>query len=154
MDKELKPLSEVTTRFGTTKFTVTEGLTRSTLQRLGTDFSDVPVELQIKEGFDRKDGTKFEVFKEKNDKINFRLKESDGNILLSGRGYDNLSDCLNAVESAPCSKKTRLRPPKSQTYIQFNCRRRGKGYKAQQRSQLFHTCKQKEPARIYYRASL
>ena len=100
MDKELKPLSEVTTRFGTTKFTVTEGLTRSTLQRLGTDFSDVPVELQIKEGFDRKDGTKFEVFKEKNDKINFRLKESDGNILLSGRGYDNLSDCLNAVESA------------------------------------------------------
>ena len=100
MDKELKPFSEVTTKFGTTTFTVTEGLTRSTLQRLGTDFSDVPVEVQIKEGFDRKDGTKFEVFKEKNDKINFRLKESDGNILLSGGGYDNLSDCLEAVESA------------------------------------------------------
>ena len=100
MDKEIKPLSEVKTRFGTTKFTVSEGLTRSTLQRLGTNVSDVPVELQIKEGFNRKDGTKFEVFKEKNDKINFRLKESNGNILLSGGGYDSLSDCLDAVESA------------------------------------------------------
>ena len=54
MDKEIKPLSEVKTRFGTTKFTVSEGLTRSTLQRLGTNVSDVPVELQIKEGFNRR----------------------------------------------------------------------------------------------------
>ncbi len=75
-------------------------LTRRSLRNISKDAADADIELQLKEGFEVKEGTKFEVFKEKDDKLNFRLRESGGNVLIEGNSYDNITDCLEAVDEA------------------------------------------------------
>lgn len=75
-------------------------LSRRRLKSIAVDAADAEVEIQVKNGYEKKSGTKFEIFKEKNDKINFRLRESNGNIILSGNSYESLADCINAVKEA------------------------------------------------------
>ena len=74
-----------------------KGISRRKLKNISRDAADAEVEIQLKEGYDVKDGTKFEVFRADNDKISFRLRESGGNILISGNTFASISDCMAAI---------------------------------------------------------
>lgn len=91
--KNLKGTEIAAGRFGASNM-----LSRRKLKRFSADAVNADIEMQIKEGYEKKSGTKFEVFKAANDKISFRLRESDGNVIITGGTYNELTDCLAAIK--------------------------------------------------------
>lgn len=55
----------------------------------------------------------FEVYKDKADEYRFRLKASNGEIVLSSEGYSSKAGCMNGIESV---KKNCKVPERFQTY--------------------------------------
>lgn len=98
MEKKLNDLVNKEIQSLACNVSVSDSLLLKNSKRVLAHVYEAPVELQIKNGFERIEGSKFEVFKTEDDKINFRFKEADGNVILSGSGYDNLSDCLDCIE--------------------------------------------------------
>ena len=82
------------------KLLSSKDINRRKLKNTSRDAAEANIELQLKDGYEVKEGTKFEVFRSDDDKISFRLREDSGNILLSGNSYNNISDCLAAVREA------------------------------------------------------
>ena len=81
-------------------FSEANPISRRRLKNIAAVAADAEIEVQVKKGYEKKSGTKFEIFQEKDEKINFRLRESNGNIILSGNSYESLADCINAVKEA------------------------------------------------------
>ncbi|WP_297959878.1 M4 family metallopeptidase [uncultured Ruminococcus sp.] len=81
-------------------FSAANPISRRRLKNIAAVAADAEIEVQVKKGYEKKTGTKFEIFQEKDEKINFRLRESNGNIILSGNSYESLADCINAVKEA------------------------------------------------------
>lgn len=75
-----------------------KNFTRRKLRNISRDAVEADIEIQLKDGYDVKSGTKFEVFKAEDDKISFRLREDSGNVLLSGDTYSSLSECIAAID--------------------------------------------------------
>lgn len=58
-----------------------------------------PVEDQTVEGYKEEKNPKFEVYKDKAGEFRFRLKASNGQIIVVGEGYKAKAGCLNGIES-------------------------------------------------------
>ncbi len=48
---------------------------------------------------------KFEVYKDKGGKFRFRLKAGNGQVILTGEGYNSKSSCLEGIESVKKNSK-------------------------------------------------
>ncbi|NMB65793.1 MAG: DUF1508 domain-containing protein [Spirochaetes bacterium] len=48
---------------------------------------------------------KFEVYKDKGGKFRFRLKAGNGQVILTGEGYNSKSSCLDGIESVKKNSK-------------------------------------------------
>jgi uncharacterized protein YegP (UPF0339 family) len=48
---------------------------------------------------------KFEVYKDKGGKYRFRLKAGNGQVILTGEGYNSKSSCLDGIESVKKNSK-------------------------------------------------
>ncbi len=57
------------------------------------------VEDQTQEGFEHAKHPKFEVYLDKKKQYRFRLKATNGEIILSSEGYTQKSSCMNGIES-------------------------------------------------------
>ena len=55
----------------------------------------------------------FEIYKDKADEYRFRLKASNGQLVLSGEGYAAKAGCLNGIESV---KENCMVPERFETY--------------------------------------
>lgn len=60
---------------------------------------DAPVEDQTVEGFATEKNPKFELYKDKAGEFRFRLKASNGEIIVTGEGYKAKAGCQNGIES-------------------------------------------------------
>lgn len=58
-----------------------------------------PVEDQTVEGFAPVKNPKYEVYKDKADEFRFRLKASNGQIIVTGESYVSKAGCLNGIKS-------------------------------------------------------
>lgn len=58
-----------------------------------------PVEDQTVSGFETVTNPKFEVFTDYDGKFSFRLRASNGQIVIAGRGYKSKAACMNGIES-------------------------------------------------------
>lgn len=70
------------------------------------------LENQTVEGFTVEKNPKFEMYADKRGEFRFRLKASNGQILVTGEGYKSKSGCLNGIESI------RKNAPEAETVIQ------------------------------------
>ncbi len=59
----------------------------------------VEVEDQTLEGFEVKKHPKFEVYKDAQGEFRFRLKASNGEIVVTGEGYKAKAGCMNGIAS-------------------------------------------------------
>ncbi len=57
------------------------------------------LEDQTVEGFETQKNPKFEVYQDKKGEYRFRLKSSNGQIIVVGEGYKAKAGCLNGIES-------------------------------------------------------
>ena len=57
------------------------------------------VENQTVEGYAVEKNPKFEIYKDKAGEFRFRLKATNGQIIVVGEGYTTLANCINGVES-------------------------------------------------------
>ena len=57
------------------------------------------VEDQTAEGFEKAKCPKFEMYTDKAGEFRFRLKATNGEIILSSEGYAKKASCLNGIES-------------------------------------------------------
>ena len=57
------------------------------------------VEDQTVEGFEKAKNPKFEIYTDKAGETRFRLKASNGEIILASEGYSSMSGCKNGIES-------------------------------------------------------
>lgn len=57
------------------------------------------IENQTEEGFVKEKCPKFEVYQDKAKEYRFRLKSTNGQIIATGEGYKNLTNCLKGIES-------------------------------------------------------
>lgn len=57
------------------------------------------VEDHTKEGFEVQKNPKFEVYADKSEKLRFRLKAKNGQIIAVSQGYKSLKSCLGGIES-------------------------------------------------------
>ncbi|MBO5517465.1 MAG: YegP family protein [Firmicutes bacterium] len=57
------------------------------------------IEDQTVEGFEKQKHPKFEVYTDKAGETRFRLKASNGEIILASEGYTAKKSCLNGIES-------------------------------------------------------
>ena len=61
--------------------------------------AQVHVEDQTKEGFEELKHPKYEVYQDKAGEYRFRLKASNGEIIVTGEGYKAKASCMNGIES-------------------------------------------------------
>ncbi len=57
------------------------------------------LEDQTSEGFSKQKNPKYEIYADKSEKIRFRLKAKNGEIIAVSQGYKSLAACLKGVES-------------------------------------------------------
>lgn len=57
------------------------------------------VENQTVEGFETLKNPKFEVYQDKGGEFRFRLKATNGQIIVTGEGYKTIANCLKGIES-------------------------------------------------------
>ena len=57
------------------------------------------IEDQTVEGFEKQKHPKFEVYTDKAGETRFRLKATNGEIILASEGYKAKSSCMNGIES-------------------------------------------------------
>lgn len=57
------------------------------------------VEDQTAEGFGKQKNPKFELYKDKGGEYRFRLKATNGQIVLRSEGYAAKASCINGIES-------------------------------------------------------
>ncbi|MCQ2561845.1 MAG: YegP family protein [Clostridia bacterium] len=57
------------------------------------------VEDQTKEGFEKEKHPKFEIYTDKAGEFRFRLKATNGEIILASEGYKAIASCKNGIES-------------------------------------------------------
>ncbi len=57
------------------------------------------VEDQTVDGFEKKKNPKYEVYTDKKGEFRFRLKASNGEIIVTGEGYKAKAGCMNGIES-------------------------------------------------------
>lgn len=57
------------------------------------------VEDQTAEGFGKQKNPKFELYKDKGGEYRFRLKATNGQIVLGSEGYAAKASCINGIES-------------------------------------------------------
>lgn len=61
--------------------------------------ADAPIEDQTVKGFTPEKHPKFEVYQDKAEEFRFRLKASNGEILVFSEGYTTKNNCLNGIAS-------------------------------------------------------
>ena len=66
------------------------------------------VEDQTAEGFGKQKNPKFELYKDKGGEYRFRLKATNGQIVLRSEGYAAKASCINGIESV---KKNAVNAP-------------------------------------------
>lgn len=57
------------------------------------------IEDQTVEGFEKVKHPKFEVYQDKAGEFRFRLKATNGEIIVTGEGYKAKAGCMNGIES-------------------------------------------------------
>ena len=57
------------------------------------------VEDQTVEDFEKAKNPKFEIYTDKAGELRFRLKATNGEIILASEGYSSMSGCKNGIES-------------------------------------------------------
>lgn len=58
-----------------------------------------PVEDQTVEGFAKEKNPKFEIYADKGGQFRFRLKASNGEIIVGSEGYKSKAGCKNGIDS-------------------------------------------------------
>ena len=57
------------------------------------------IEDQTVEGFEKVKHPKFEVYQDKAGEFRFRLKATNGEVIVTGEGYKAKAGCMNGIES-------------------------------------------------------
>ena len=84
---------------GTSETYTTEKACLNGIESVKKNAPVAPVEDQTKEGYAKEKNPKFEVYLDKKGEPRFRLKATNGEIILSGESYTAKNSCLNGLES-------------------------------------------------------
>ncbi len=77
----------------------TEDACRNGIESVKKNSVVAEIEDQTKEGFTELKNPKFEVYKDKAGEFRFRLKATNGQIIVTGEGYTQLQGCQNGIAS-------------------------------------------------------
>ena len=69
------------------------------IESVKTTAPEAAVEDQTKDGYTAEKNPKFEIYLDKKGEYRFRLKASNGQIVVTGEGYKALKNCMNGIES-------------------------------------------------------
>ncbi|MGI6607831.1 MAG: YegP family protein [Erysipelotrichaceae bacterium] len=84
---------------GRSEFYTTEAACLNGIESVRRNAVEAGVEDQTVEGFEKLKHPKFEIFKDKRDEFRFRLKATNGEIILASEGYTAKASCKNGIDS-------------------------------------------------------